>query len=138
MDIFSSLVAGLVTSPEVIALAHDAGGLPLPTRSARELVQLVSAHKSVPELVQVTVRGDTSVLAQALADGLEATVAKELEAYNKATSDVANFRAVPGSRWVGVSEISVPLIVSIIFFISFFLGVNLVLLRATFLNGSGK
>lgn len=127
-DLFAATLAELISSPETIAASFQAAGLPLPT-DAGQLARQVTAEKTASQVVQVVVRDPDAARAEALAGAVQATVADKLTTLDAHGIPALRFEATPTNPWVGVARLSTSVIVSATFLVTFFVLINLVIVR---------
>lgn len=127
-DLFAATLARWIATPEVIVAAHAEADIPLQSQDPRQLTRQVAAEKSAPQIVQVTVRGDSEQRAEALARGLRAVMERNIEMYHDEGVPAVTFRAVATPPWLGVWQVAVPVIVSATFIFTFLIAVNGLLL----------
>lgn len=127
-DLFSATLAQWTTTPEVVVAAYDRAGLALPSHDPRVLTRAISATKSAPQLVEVTVKHKDSAAAEQLAQGLRQVMERNIEQYHDQGIPAARFRVVATQPWLGTTTLSVPIITLATFLFVFLLAVNGVLL----------
>jgi capsular polysaccharide biosynthesis protein len=127
-DLFAVTLARWVQTPETIVAAFAQVGLPTPTEDPRQLVRLIRAEKTAPQLVQVTVEGDSSDEAQELASGLQQVMEQNVQQYHDQGIPALQFRVVTTEPWASVSKVSVAVITGATFVFVFFIAVNILLL----------
>lgn len=130
-ELFARTVAGWSRSPELIMRAHELAGLASPPVSLREVRKLVRAEQVAPQLVEVSVQHTKKEDAEKLARGLVAAVQQNVEIYEEEGIPALSFRVVATNSWTSTSTISVGVITISVFFLTFFLGANAVLLRTS-------
>jgi capsular polysaccharide biosynthesis protein len=127
-DLFSSTLAEWVQSPEVVVATYRQAGRQLPSDNPQSLRGIITATKAAPQLVQVTVttkdKDETQKLTQALLTVMERNVAQ----YHEQGTPAVRFRVVNTEPWLGVSQLSQPVIVSATFVLALFFSTNIFLL----------
>ncbi len=137
-DLFSDTVAGLLSSPEVIASAYQRAGIVLPSEDARRLARTVRVEKGASRLVRIAVSGDSAAQAESLADALAAVIADEVERYNSAGDGSVSFVMKASDPWIG-AKTAAPLPVALAVFLAVFLVLNMIVLfRESFSRGLGS
>jgi hypothetical protein len=131
-DLFATTVAQWAKTPEVIVAAHEQAQLPLASQDPRKLLRIVSTAKTAPQLVEVTVYGQDREATLKLAQGLITVIERSVERYHEHGIPALSFRVVATDPWVGVREVSVPLIVGATFLVVLLISVNAVLLIESF------
>lgn len=127
IDLFAATLASWARTPETIAAAHERAGLSLTTRDPRTLRQIVTATKTAPQLVEVTVRQPSEEQSMALAKGLQAAVRDEVSRYHQQGIPALTFTVVPTTPWVGVPAIATRVIVVAVFVFTAIGLINIVL-----------
>ncbi len=128
-DLFTTTVAAWTTTPEVIVAAYQVAKLPVPTADTRVLLQKITAEKSAPQLIEVTVHDTQAQIAQALAYGLQTVMQKQVELYQQQGSPALTFKIVPTNVWTGEQRVDRRIITITTFILILFVGLNLVILR---------
>lgn len=100
-DLFTATLAGWIAAPEMGVAAYQEAGILAPT-DPRTLARVISADKAAPQLVQVTVRGDSAEKATSLAAALRIVIAANVEKYHDQGTPELAFRVVPTDPWTGV------------------------------------
>lgn len=130
-DLFAATLARWATTPEVIAAAYDQAGLP-PVLDVRQLLRLVAAEKTAPQLVQVTVRGNTPEQTLALTRALLTEIEHNVLVYHDEGIPALRFTVVATEPWSGQQPVAVKVITSTMFVVSLLLGINGVVFWASF------
>lgn len=126
-DLFAATFARWLGAPETIVAAYLEAGLPLPGAEARQLADSVKAERTAPQLVQVTVRGRTPDDARSLAKGLREVMIGHARDYHDQGIPALRFSATPTNEWLGVRQLSLPVIGLSTFAFSLLMGVNALL-----------
>lgn len=127
-DLFATTLAQWIQTPEVIFAAHQEAGLAPATNDPRTIRRQVTAEKTAPQLVEVTVRAGQSLRARQLAAGLTVVMDRNIAQYHQEGIPALTFRAVPTTPWVGIPAVSTSIIAVATFVFVLFLGINIVLL----------
>ena len=127
-DLFAATLNSWVQAPEVVVKAYEAAGLVLPSQDAREVAKAVSAQKTGPQIVQVTVSDESKVKAEALAKGLQSVVAENVKTYHDNGVPEVSFTTVADESWTSISRISAQVVVLATFVFSLLFLINAVLL----------
>lgn len=135
-DLYAATLAAWTRTPEVVVQAYGAAGLALPTDDPRTLVRSIAAQKVSPQLVAVTVSGKRKDTVEKLAAGLQAVMEQNVAAYHDRGIPALEFRIVPTAAWVGTRQVAVVVIVVATYLAALILGVNAVLLRASWQQAS--
>lgn len=135
-DLFASTLAQWAQTPEIIVAAHEAAGLSIPTRDPRTLVRIVTAEKTAPQLVEVTIKQTESEAARRLTEGLRTVMQRQIDLYHTEGIPALQFRAVATEPWVGERVVATNVIVIATFIFVFVVALNLVLFWES-LKGSG-
>lgn len=130
-DLFTATLARWMQTPETIVASFAEAGIELHTTSPRELVKIVRAEKTAPQLVEVTIRHTSAQQAQALAEGLKTTVLQSVDRYQDEGIPELTFQVVATDPWTGVTRPSTTLVTAATFLLILFVGVNIVLLLET-------
>lgn len=123
-DVFAATLAGWAQTPEVIVAAVEQAGLLAIPQDARTLQRLVQAEKTAPQLVQVTVRGNSAANAERLTNALQTVMQKNIDGYYQQGIPAVQFRVVLSRVWLGQSQLQAGVIAISIFIITLFLGMN--------------
>ena len=127
-DLFTATLATWSSTPEVVIAAHEEVGLTPESRDPRTLGRIISAQKTAPQLVQVTVKADSPQVAEELRQGLIAVMDRNVQRYHDEGIPALQFAATPTESWTGEREIAVLVIVVTIFIVTLLLLINAVLL----------
>lgn len=100
-DLFTTTLAGWIVAPEVGVAAYQEAGILVPA-DPRTLSRVISAEKAAPQLVRVTVRGDSEQEATSLAAGLRDVMAANVEKYHDQGTPELAFSAVSTDPWTGI------------------------------------
>lgn len=131
-DLFATTLAQWIQTPEVIVAAHKQAEIELVNTNPREITKIIRAQKTAPQLVEVTVRGDTAEDVAALVEGVKAVMDTRVDEYHDQGIPAVSFRIVAGDAWLGKTEVAHSVIVIATFIFILFAGVNVVLLAETF------
>ena len=135
-DLFAATLAAWVKTPEVIAEAYRRASLAIPSDEPRALLKTVTADKTGPQLVQITVRHPDKEAALRLAEGLQAVMQENVTRYHQEGIPALKFNVVPTAYWIGVNRVAVLVIAFGTFIIVLLAGINIVLLRASLRAGA--
>ena len=127
-DLFATTLASWITAPEHVVAAYQAAGLPLLSHDAREIVKAVEATKAGPQLVQVAISDESKARAEALAQGVQEVVARQVERYHSQGTPAVSFRIVADTPWTSLQKLPIRMIVSGTFVFAFLFLLNGVLL----------
>lgn len=126
-DLFSTTLAALITTPEVVIAAIKEAHVTLPSSDPFALRSLVTATKEAPQLVHVTIKHSDQSMAEKIKSGLEQVVAKEIHKYDTQGTPALSFTIVATDPWTATQEPNALLVALITFLVVAFLGVNTVL-----------
>lgn len=128
-DLFTTTLAGWIAAPEVGVAAYREAGLVAPA-DPRTLARVISASKAAPQLVQVTVRGDSEADATSLAAGLRGVMTANVEKYHEQGTPEVAFRVVATDPWTGVVTPMAMLIAAATAVFVLVAGINVVVFSA--------
>jgi capsular polysaccharide biosynthesis protein len=131
-DLFTATLAQWATTPEVVVAAYQDAQIKLPTINPKGLAHAVSAEKTAPQLVELTVRSSKKAEAEKLARGLMTAVQHNIDIYHEQGIPALTFRVVTTSPWTGMTQLNLTVIVVATFIISLLLGINAVVLVESF------
>ena len=137
-DLFAATMVSWIKTPEVIAAAFEKANLSIPSEDPRALARAVSSSKSGPQLIEITVRHKNKEEAKRLAEGLQAVMSENVIKYHEEGIPAINFRIMATEPWVGVNRAAVQVIVTSTFVLVLFVGLNIILLRASLAAGAQK
>ncbi|MDZ4225360.1 MAG: hypothetical protein U1C49_00780 [Candidatus Andersenbacteria bacterium] len=123
-DLFAASLAKWATTPETVVAAYESAGLDLPGEDPKILARSVTAEKTAPQLIQVTVRDRDEEKASLLAKGLEEVMANNVDIYQQEGIPALKFRVVTSTPWEGKSAVSVPVITVATFVMTLLILVN--------------
>jgi capsular polysaccharide biosynthesis protein len=127
-DLFTATLAQWIKTPEVIVEAHKEAEINLKSSDPRALGRRIKAVKTAPQLIEVTVKGESRQETERLAQGVRMVMKNNVERYHDKGIPALRFRVVETEPWVGQQKLSiVPIVVATFIFI-FFMGINVVLL----------
>lgn len=126
-ELFTATLAEWTATPAVIVDAYREAGLPVPTEDARQLSRRISAKKTAPQLVEISVAGSSRTNTEHLARGLVVVTQKNVEMYQREGVPTLQFRVVASKPWTSVVYPATSVIVGGVFFVTFLLLVNGVL-----------
>ncbi|HLC48811.1 MAG TPA: hypothetical protein VJI96_00295 [Candidatus Andersenbacteria bacterium] len=126
-DLFSATLASIASAPETIIAAYIASGIQPPTQDAIRLVRVVTAKKTAPALVQITVTDASQKNAEQLTSGLMTVLAKTIDEYNTKGPASLIFHGVSTTPWTSVHA-PLPLPIAASMFMLVFLGGNMIVL----------
>lgn len=127
-DLFTATLAAWMTAPEVVVAAHRLGGLPVSMEADAAIAQRVTALKTAPQLIEVTVRHDDPDRAEQLAVGLQRAVERNVAEYHDAGIPALRWGIITTEPWTVARRPAAALIGFATAVASFFLLVNGVLL----------
>lgn len=127
-DLFAATLAGWMKTPEHVVEAYREAGLPLPSTDARTIVKAVEVTRSGPQLVQVAVKSESKIEAEALASGLRVVIEREVDRYHDKGIPAVAFTVVADTPWTGLQTLPLKTIVSGVFVFVFLFLLNGVLL----------
>lgn len=130
-DLFAATLASWVHTPEIIAAAYQQAGLVLTDRDPRSVQAAITATKSSPQLVEVTVRQPIEADAQKLATGLQAVMNEEVAAYHAQGIPAVTFGVVATTPWVGQRAVATRVVTAAAFIFVFIAALNVVLFQAS-------
>jgi capsular polysaccharide biosynthesis protein len=132
-DLFTATLAGWITTPELIVAAYRAAELPLPTDDARKVRRNVTAAKTAPQLIEVTVWGQEREAAERLAAALKTVMEKNVSLYQDEGIPALQFNVVATEPWTSIRQPNVALVTASVGVVTLLLLINLQLLwEATF------
>jgi hypothetical protein len=135
IDLFTTTLARIADSPEVVVRAYEAVALPVPTYDAISLTRAIDAEKVAPQLVRFTVSDAKREHAEALAMGLQQELDALLEQYNANNNSSPTFQRTVTRSWTSQRVIrAVPIAASSFVFV-FFIGLITVLFRDALRRG---
>lgn len=129
INLFSETLAEWISRPEVVAEAVRRAELKNIPREARALQRLVTAQRSAPQLVAVTVRAGEAAVTMQLARHLQAVVSENVERYHEAGTPALRFRVVASEPWAGQRVIDAPVVGVAAFLFVLFAAINVLVLR---------
>ncbi len=100
-ELFSSTLASLIASPEVIVRGYAIAGIALPSEDPIQLAGHVRAKKSAPQLVQVTVDDSSRSVAEQLSRGIMQATEDAVHEYNTTLSPSLAFTITATKPWTG-------------------------------------
>lgn len=124
-DLFTTTLAGWLTTPELIVAAYHEAGMTLPTNDARKLRRSVEATKTGPQLIEVKVTGRGREDAERLSAALATVTEHNVRLYHNEGIPAVAFRVVATDSWTGVSEQNVALVAISVLVVTLVLLVNL-------------
>lgn len=127
-DLFTATLAQWIKTPEVIVEAHKESKVDFEVSDPRALSRKISAVKSAPQLIEVTVKGKNREETERLAEGVRVVMNRNVERYHNEGIPALRWRVVETEPWVGQQKLSMIPIVAATFIFAFFMGVNMVLL----------
>lgn len=127
-DLFSATLAGWMKTPEHVVEAYREAGLTLPSTDARDIVKAVDVTRSGPQLVQVAVKSESKIQAEALAQGLRSVIERQVATYHDKGVPAVAFTVVADTPWTGLQTLPIKTIVSGVFVFVFLFLLNGVLL----------
>ncbi|MBI3255585.1 MAG: hypothetical protein HYZ63_01290 [Candidatus Andersenbacteria bacterium] len=127
-DLFASTLAGWMKTPEHVVEAYREAGLTLPSTDARDIVQVVDVVKSGPQLVQVAVKSESKIQAEALASGLRSVIGRQVKTYHDKGIPAVAFTVVADTPWTGLQALPIRTITSGVFVFVFLFLLNGLLL----------
>ncbi len=135
-DLFTATLAAWAKTPEVIAAAYERSNLAVPSLVPRAMLRSVEANKTGPQLVQIVVRHSEREAAQSLAEGLQEVMKENIARYQTDGIPALKFEVVPTEPWTGVNSVAAVTIAVGTFVVVLFGGLNLVLLKASLIEGA--
>ena len=130
-DLFATTLASWVHTPEIIAAAYQQAGLVLTDRDPRSVRAAITATKSSPQLVEITVRQPREADAQKLAAGLQAVMNEQVAAYHAQGIPALTFGVVVTTPWVGQGAVATRVITAAAFIFTFIAALNVVLFQVS-------
>lgn len=127
-DLFAATLAKWTAAPEVVVAAHQAVGLVLKSQDPRQFSRLIQAEKTAPQLVQITVRDASLPRTERLAQGLQTVMEQNVTRYHDQATPAIGFQVVATEAWAGMTQPSLPVIVSATFIFTFLIAMNVLLL----------
>ena len=127
-DLFAATLAKWVQTPEVIVAAYAKAELEVMTDDPRQLTKQVRSEKTAPQLVEISVLGESKEEAQRLAEGLRLVMEENVRAYHEQGVPAASFSVMATDPWTGTRKFSPSIITLATFLFTFFIGLNIVLL----------
>lgn len=127
-DLFATTLAGWLKTPEHVVEAYQEAGLTLPSTDARDIVKAVDVAKSGSQLVQVAVKNESKIDAEALASGLKTVIERQVRAYHDKGTPAIAFTVVADTPWTGLQTLPIKTLVSGVFVFVFLFLLNGVLL----------
>lgn len=123
-ELFTATLAEWTATPAVIVDAYREAGMPVSTGDARQLSRRISAKKTAPQLVEISVTGSSRADSERLARSLLVVMKKNVELYHREGVPTLQFRVVASKPWTSVVYPATSVIVGGVFLVSFFLLVN--------------
>lgn len=130
-ELFAETLAAWLTAPETIVRAHEAAGLAVMDLNPRGLAERVSAVKKAPQMVEVTVKGKDQKKTEELAAGLRTITMDKIGQYPQDGIPGLRYNAQASNPWTGTVSLSRPIVTGAVFIFVCLLGINLVLLKAS-------
>lgn len=125
IELFTKTLAEWVVAPEIVAQAHQAAGLPIPSG----ILKVIEAEAAAPQLVRVTVWAGGPAEAEQLAAGLQAVVGDLLQRYDTTGVPAVQFQVVTTQWWGAAAGLNRTMVAVATGLLVLFIGVNLVVLR---------
>jgi len=135
-DLFAATLTAWVQTTEAVVAAYELAGIERETDDAQELVQSVTANKTGPQIIEITVRHKEKAVAEKLSSGLQAVMLKNIEKYHAEGIPAMQFRVVTTESWTGEKKVATEVASMGTFIFSFLLGINGVLLVESFKRAS--
>jgi len=105
-ELFSSTLASLIASPEMIVQAYQEAKLPVSTQDPFALTKRVRAQKAASQLVQITIIDSSREKAEVLAAAVGDVAQRTVRHYNATNSDSDQFSITSTTPWTGVVRVS--------------------------------
>lgn len=131
-DLFAATLTAWTKTPEVIVSAYEKAGLEMQSDNPQELVKLVSAEKTGPQIIEITVRHEKKEVAEKLAVGLQAVMLDNISKYHEEGIPALQFKVITTRTWTGENDVATGVVSMGTFIFSMLLGVNGVLLVESF------
>ena len=135
-DLFATTLAAWTKTPEVIVRAHEISGVKMQSDDPQALVKLVSAEKTGPQIIEVTVRHKEKATVERLADGLQSAMLENIGMYHDEGIPAVRFKVVTTKAWTGEKAAAAGVVSAGTFVFALLLGINAVLLVESFRRAS--
>ncbi len=126
-DLLSATLAQWTMAPEVIVAALNEVGLPV-SSDVRSLTRFIRAEKVAPQLVAVTVTGESAAVAERLATGLQKVMERNVARYHDQGIPEMAFQVTTTDTWTGQNQLQSGAMAVAVLVAALFLGINTVLL----------
>lgn len=134
-ELFSSTLASLIASPEMIVQAYQEARLPVSTQDPFALTKRVRAQKAASQVVQVTVVDGSKEKAEALAKAVVDVTQHTVRDYNTKNADSNQFSITSTTPWTGVVRVAAIPVAIIVGVLSSIIAAMVVLFKEAFKRG---
>lgn len=131
-DLFAATLTAWTKTPETLVRAYEISGVKRQNDDPQELVKLVNAEKTGPQIIEVTVRHKKKETAQKLAAGLQAAMLENIGKYHDEGIPAVRFKVITTKSWTGEKSVATGVVSMGTFVFTFLLGINAVLLVESF------
>jgi capsular polysaccharide biosynthesis protein len=131
-DLFAATLTSWIKTVETVVRAYEIAGIEMEGSDVRELVKVVSAEKTGPQIVEVKIKHKRKEVAEKLAVGLQAAMSENVESYHREGIPAVRFRVVTTEMWTGERTVATGVVSMGTFVFALLLGMNGVLLVASF------